>query len=44
MMKGERKNWYRLRVGSYRSVLKLILIEVDEVIYVDYIGPRGDAY
>jgi len=43
-MKGEWKNWYRLRVGSYRSILKVTIIRVDEVIYVDFIGPRGDAY
>lgn len=43
-MKGEWKNWYRLRVGYYRSVLQVTIIRVDEVIYVDFIGPRGDAY
>ncbi len=43
-MKGEWKDWHRLRVGSYRSVLRVMVIQVDEVLYVDFIGPRGDAY
>jgi mRNA-degrading endonuclease RelE of RelBE toxin-antitoxin system len=43
-MKGEWKNWHRLRVGTYRSILKVTIIQVDEVLYVDLIGPRGDAY
>jgi hypothetical protein len=38
------RGWFRLRVGVYRAILKLSVIEVDEVLFVDYIGPRGDAY
>jgi len=44
LMKGERKNWHRLRVGNYRAVLKVMVVRIDEILYVDYIGPRGDAY
>jgi len=42
-MKGGWKNGCRLRVGSYRSILQLTNIQLDEVIYVDFIGQRGDA-
>ncbi len=43
-MKGDRKNWHRLRVRYFRSVMKVTLIEIDEVTFVDYIGPRRNAY
>ncbi len=43
-MRGDMRGWFRLRVGVYRAILKLSVIEVDEVLFVDYIGPRGDAY
>ena len=43
-MSGDMRGWFRLRVGVYRAILKLSVIEVDEVLFVDYIGPRGDAY
>lgn len=36
--------WTRLRVGGYRAILQVTIIQVDEVIYVDSIGPRGDVY
>jgi len=35
---------YRLRVGSYRALLRLIEANQIEVLYVDRIGPRGDVY
>lgn len=36
--------WYRLRVGVYRAILQPRENGEIEVLYVDYIGPRGDAY
>ena len=41
-MKGEWQGYYRIRVRDMR-----IIYWVDEenlVVYVDYIGPRGDIY
>ncbi len=43
-MKGDKKDWHRLRLGSYRAIMKVVVKQVGEVLYVDYIGPRGDAY
>lgn len=43
-MSGEMAGWSRLRVGSYLAILHVTLIEIDEVLYVDAIGPRGDIY
>ena len=43
-MSGEMAGWSRLRVGNYRAILQLTVIEIDEVLYVDAIGPRGDIY
>ena len=36
--------WYRLRVGVYRAILQPREGGQVEVLFVDYIGPRGDAY
>ncbi len=36
--------WFRLRVGIYRAILKPQESMEVEVLFVDYIGPRGDAY
>lgn len=36
--------WYRLRVGAYRAILQPREEGEIEVLFVDYIGPRGDAY
>lgn len=36
--------WYRLRVGVYRAILQPREDGEVEVLLVDYIGPRGDAY
>ncbi len=36
--------WFRLRVGSYRAILHVSVMENDEVLHVDAIGPRGDIY
>ncbi len=41
-MGGNMAGWSRLRIGSYRAILQITIIEVDEVLYVDAIGPRGD--
>lgn len=35
---------YRLRVGSYRALLRLMEEVRIEILYVDRIGPRGDVY
>ena len=43
-MSGGMSGWCRLRVGCYRAILHVAVIEIDEVIYVDAIGPRGDVY
>ncbi len=43
-MSGNMTGWSRLRIGSYRAILHITVIEVDEVLYVDAIGPRGDIY
>jgi mRNA-degrading endonuclease RelE of RelBE toxin-antitoxin system len=43
-MKGSRSDWYRLRVGAYRAVLRPEKCDGEDVIYVSHIGPRGDAY
>lgn len=43
-MSGNMTGWTRLRVGGYRAILQVTIIKVDEVIYVDAIGPRGDVY
>jgi len=41
---GEFVGWFRLRTGIYRSIVQPRVEESAEVLYVDYIGPRGDAY
>lgn len=43
-MSGAMAGWSRLRVGDYRAVLQVTIIQLDEVLYVDAIGPRGDIY
>ena len=43
-MTGALAGWSRLRVGSYRAILQVMVIEIDEVLYVDALGPRGDIY
>lgn len=41
---GDLSGWYRLRVGVYRAILQLREDGGVEVVFVDDIGPRGDAY
>ncbi len=43
-MQGNPQGWFRLRVGSYRAVLQPQDDPPEPILYVDYIGPRGDAY
>jgi mRNA-degrading endonuclease RelE of RelBE toxin-antitoxin system len=43
-LSGEFAGWFRLRTGIYRSIVQPRREDADEVLYVDYIGPRGDAY
>jgi mRNA-degrading endonuclease RelE of RelBE toxin-antitoxin system len=43
-LSGEFAGWFRLRTGVYRSIVQPRQENADEVLYVDYIGPRGDAY
>jgi mRNA interferase RelE/StbE len=43
-MSGDMTGWLRLRVGSYRAILQVTIIQIEEVLYVDAIGPRGDIY
>lgn len=41
---GEFSGWFRLRAGTYRAILQPRTEDSGETLYVDYIGPRGDAY
>ena len=43
---GQYEGWYRLRVGIYRAIFVVLEISEDpgEELFVDYVGPRGDAY
>lgn len=43
-MSGGMAGWSRLRIGSYRAILQVTVIESGEVLYVDAIGSRGDIY
>ena len=43
-LSGEFAGWFRLRSGVYRSIVQPRQNDADEVLYVDYIGPRGGAY
>jgi mRNA-degrading endonuclease RelE of RelBE toxin-antitoxin system len=43
-LSGEFTGWFRLRTGVYRSIVQPRREETTEILYVDYIGPRGDAY
>ena len=43
-LSGELAGWFRLRVGVYRAILQPRKVDPSEVLYVAYIGPRGDAY
>ncbi|MEI6175474.1 MAG: hypothetical protein WCS43_01165 [Verrucomicrobiota bacterium] len=43
-LSGEFTGWFRLRTGVYRSIVQPRKEDAEEVLYVDYIGPRGDAY
>ena len=43
-LSGEFAGWFRLRTGVYRSIVQPRQENSEEVLYVDYIGPRGDAY
>jgi mRNA-degrading endonuclease RelE of RelBE toxin-antitoxin system len=44
LMQGNPQGWFRLRVGRYRALLQPKDTPQDQILYVDYIGPRGDAY
>ena len=41
-MVGEWQGYYRLRIGDFRVIFWLD--QEARIIYVDYIGPRGDIY
>ena len=41
---GDLSGWCRLRVGVYRALLQPRETAGTEVLFVDYIGPRSDAY
>ncbi len=43
-MKGEWDGCFRLRVGSYRVIFLLSVVEGAEAIDVLLVGPRGDIY
>ena len=38
------EGWFRLRVGLYRAILQPQENGEIAVLFVDYIGSRGDAY
>lgn len=41
-MAGDWSGYYRIRVGSIRVIFWLD--EIEDIIYVDHIGSRGDVY
>ncbi len=41
---GIKQVWYRFRVGQYRVIFQPQEDGDVEIVYVDYVGPRGDAY
>jgi len=43
-LSGNLAGQYRLRIGSYRAVFELREEGEVEVLFVDFIGSRGDAY
>lgn len=43
-LSGEFSGWFRLRTGSYRSIVQPRREKAEEILYVDFIGTRGDAY
>lgn len=43
-LSGEFAGWFRLRTGVYRSIVQPRREDAGDILYVDYIGPRGDAY
>lgn len=43
-LSGEFAGWFRLRTGVYRSIVQPRREDAEDVLYVDYIGTRGDAY
>lgn len=48
-MKGDRSSCWRLRIGSYRAIFKVVADEKDPekqllVLLVLTVGPRGDVY
>lgn len=43
-LSGEFSGWFRLRCGAYRAILQPRTEDREEILYIDYIGPRGDAY
>jgi mRNA-degrading endonuclease RelE of RelBE toxin-antitoxin system len=42
-LSGDHANWFRLRTGVYRSIFQLREEGEEKVLYIDFIGPRGDA-
>ena len=44
LLTGEFAGWFLLRAGVYRAIFQPRREDGDEILYVDYIGPRGDAY
>jgi len=43
-MKGKWQGRYRLRVGDYRVIFRLVTDEAGRVIFITDIGPRGGIY
>jgi mRNA-degrading endonuclease RelE of RelBE toxin-antitoxin system len=41
---GNYAKWFRLRIGLYRAIFQPREENGEKVLYVDFIGPRGDSY
>ena len=41
-MLGEWKGYYRIRIGNIRLIFWVD--QVEKIVYIDHIGPRGDVY
>ncbi len=44
ILSGNYASWVRLRIGIYRAILQPREENEEKILYVDFIGPRGDSY
>ena len=43
-LSGHYAKWFRLRTGVYRAIFQPREEGDEKLLYIDFIGPRGDAY